>query len=222
MRTNTKNTHGLQKIFLTEKTIFMKKILIFSMFLFISLSFYAQNITLTSGSLDPLKGEKVIKFEFTYEEMVVGKLTEQEYVDKKVADYNEKEAGKGDAWRENWIEDRTNRFEPKFLELFDKYMQEVGVASGDEGANYVIVLNTEFTEPGFNVGVVRRNASINMSGKILHIESGDQIASIKIKNASANSFSGMDFDSGFRIQESYAKAGREFAKFLIKKGKIGN
>lgn len=200
----------------------MKKILIFSVFCLLSMSFYAQSITLTSGSLDSLKGEKVIKFEFTYDEMIVGKLTEQEYVDKKVADYNEKEPGRGDVWRNNWVDDRVNRFEPKFLELFDKYMQEVGVISGDEGANYVVVLNTEFTEPGFNVGVARKNASIDMSGKILHIESGDQVATIKIKNSSANSFSGMDFDSGFRIQESYAKAGREFAKFLIKKGKIGN
>lgn len=200
----------------------MKKILTFTTFCLLSMSFYAQSITLTSGSLDPLKGEKVIKFEFTYDEMIVGKLTEQEYVDKKVADYNNKEAGRGDEWRKNWVEDRGNRFEPKFLELFDKYMKDIGVASGDEGANYVIVFNTEFTEPGFNVGVVRRNASIDMSGKILHIESGDHIASIKIKNASANSFSGMDFDTGYRIQESYAKAGREFAKFLIKKGKIGN
>lgn len=199
----------------------MQKILIFSVFFLLSMSFYAQSITLTSGSLDPLKGEKVIKFEFTYDEMVVGKLTEREYVDKKVADYNDKEAGKGDEWRKNWVEDRANRFEPKFLELFNKYMEEVGVVSGSEGANYVVVLNTEFTEPGFNVGVMRKNASIDMSGKILHIESGDQIASIKIKNSSANSFSGFDFDSGFRIQESYAKAGREFAKFLIKKGKIG-
>lgn len=199
----------------------MQKILIFSVFFLLSMSFYAQSITLTSGSLDPLRGEKVIKFEFTYDEMVVGKLTEREYVDKKVADYNDKEAGKGDEWRKNWVEDRANRFEPKFLELFNKYMEEVGVVSGSEGANYVVVLNTEFTEPGFNVGVMRKNASIDMSGKILHIESGDQIASIKIKNSSANSFSGFDFDSGFRIQESYAKAGREFAKFLIKKGKIG-
>ncbi len=200
----------------------MKKILTFAIFCLLSMSFYAQSITLTSGSLDPLKGEKVIKFEFTYEEMTVGKLTEQEYVDKKVADYNNKEAGKGDEWRKNWVEDRENRFEPKFLELFNKYMENVGIVSGDDGANYMIVFNTEFTEPGFNVGVMRKNASIDMSGKILHIESGDQVASIKIKNSSANSFSGFDFDSGFRIQESYAKAGREFAKFLIKKGKIGN
>ena len=99
-------------------------------------------------------------------------------------------------------------------------MAEKKIVSGTEGANYVVVINTDFTEPGFNVGVVRRNASIDLSCKILNIESGEQIASLKIRNASANNFWGTDFDSGYRLQETYAKAGREFAKFLIKKGKL--
>ena len=182
------------------------------------LGIYAQSIVLTSGSLDPLKGEKVIQFEFTYNEMIVGRLTEEEYVLKKVSDYNEKEAGRGDKWRENWFADRKERYEPKFVELFDKHMEKKGITAGTEGANYVIVFNTDFTEPGFNVGVARKNASVDLSGTIVHIETGDQIASVKIKHSSANSFWGADFDSGYRIQESYAKAGREFAKFLVKKG----
>lgn len=198
----------------------MQRLLIIVLFLFAGLLSYAQNIILTSGSLAPLKSEHVLKFEFTYDEMLVGKMTEAEYVDKKVGDYNSKEAGKGDTWKTNWIADRKGRFEPKFVELFDKYMEEKNIASGTEGANYIITINTDFTEPGFNVGVVRRNASVDLSCKIINIATGEQIASVKIRNASANNFWGTDFDSGYRLQESYAKAGREFAKFLVKKGKL--
>lgn len=198
----------------------MQRLLIIVLFLFAGLQSYAQNIILTSGSLTPLKSEHVLKFEFTYDEMLVGKMTEAEYVDKKVGDYNSKEAGKGDTWKTNWIADRKGRFEPKFVELFDKYMEEKNIASGTEGANYIITINTDFTEPGFNVGVVRRNASVDLSCKIINIATGEQIASVKIRNASANNFWGTDFDSGYRLQESYAKAGREFAKFLVKKGKL--
>lgn len=198
----------------------MQRLLIIVLFLFAGLQSYAQNIILTSGSLTPLKSEQVLKFEFTYDEMLVGKMTEAEYVDKKVGDYNSKEAGKGDTWKTNWIADRKGRFEPKFVELFDKYMEEKNIASGTEGANYIITINTDFTEPGFNVGVVRRNASVDLSCKIINIATGEQIASVKIRNASANNFWGTDFDSGYRLQESYAKAGREFAKFLVKKGKL--
>lgn len=198
----------------------MKKLLSLLSLSFLCIEIYAQSIVLTSGSLNDLKGETIIGFEFTYNEMLVGKMTEQEYVLKKVGDYNEKEAGRGDTWQQNWYSDRKERFEPKFIELFNKYMEKVNITAGNEGSKYVIVLNTDFTEPGFNVGVVRRNASIDMSGKIIKKETGEQVATFKIKNASANNFWGTDFDTGYRIQETYGKAGREFAKFLVKKGKL--
>lgn len=181
---------------------------------------FAQSIVLTSGSVDFIKDQKVIDFFFTYEEMLVGKLTEQEYVDKKTSEYNKKEDGKGEQWKAAWYGDRKERFEPKFLELFDKYMNEVGIAAGTEGAKYRIEINTDFTEPGWNVGVMRQNASVDLSCKVKDIETGEQVASIRIRNASANNFWGTDFTSGYRVQETYAKAGRELAKFLIKKAKL--
>lgn len=181
---------------------------------------FAQSIVLTSGSVDFIKDQKVIDFFFTYDEMLVGKLTEQEYVDKKTTEYNKKEDGKGEQWKAAWYGDRKERFEPKFLELFDKYMSEVGIAAGTEGAKYRIEINTDFTEPGWNVGVMRQNASVDLSCKVKDIETGEQVASIRIRNASANNFWGTDFTSGYRVQETYAKAGRELAKFLIKKAKL--
>lgn len=181
---------------------------------------FAQSIVLTSGSVDFIKDQKVIDFFFTYDEMLVGKLTEQEYVDKKTSEYNKKEDGKGEQWKAAWYGDRKERFEPKFLELFDKYMNEVGIAAGTEGAKYRIEINTDFTEPGWNVGVMRQNASVDLSCKVKDIETGEQVASIRIRNASANNFWGTDFTSGYRVQETYAKAGRELAKFLIKKTKL--
>lgn len=181
---------------------------------------FAQSIVLTSGSVDFIKDQKVIDFFFSYEEMLVGKLTEQEYVDKKTSEYNKKEDGKGEEWKAAWYGDRKERFEPKFLELFDKYMNEVGIAAGTDGAKYRIEINTDFTEPGWNVGVMRQNASVDLSCKVKDIETGEQVASIRIRNASANNFWGTDFTSGYRVQETYAKAGRELAKFLIKKAKL--
>lgn len=199
----------------------MKKALVTLSFLFsVFVCSYAQSVVITSGTIDFLKGESVLQFSFSYDEMLVGKLTESEYVNKKVTENNEKEAGKGDEWAKAWVDDRKERFEPKFLELFDKYMEETGIKSGTEGANYVIEVNTDFTEPGWNVGVMRQNASVDLSCKVKKIETGEQVASIKIRNASANNFWGTDFTSGYRIQETYAKAGRELAKFFIKKARL--
>ena len=198
----------------------MKKLVTLLLFGCIATLSYAQSIVMTSGSVDFIKDQKVIQFTFSYDEMLVGKLTEQEYIDKKSSEYNNKEAGKGDEWKAAWFNDRKERFEPKFLELFDKYMSEVGIAVNTEGAQYRIEINTDFTEPGWNVGVMRQNASVDLSCKVKNIETGEQVASIKIRNASANNFWGTDFTSGYRVQETYAKAGRELAKFFIKKAKL--
>ena len=53
------------------------------------------------------------------------------------------------------------------MELFDKYMSEVGITAGTEGAQYRIEINTDFTEPGWNVGVMRQNASVDTIAFIL-------------------------------------------------------
>ncbi len=68
--------------------------------------------------------------EYDYSEFGVGKfVTEQEYLDKKSAEYNAKEAGKGDAWKKAWVEDRKYRYEPKFEELFNKGMEDKGITA---------------------------------------------------------------------------------------------
>lgn len=197
----------------------MKKIFTILILCFASVTLSAQSIVLVSGNIDFLQKERALKFEFTYENMLVGKMTEAEYVDKKVGDYNTKESGKGDLWRKAWVKDREERFQPKFIELFTKYMEENKTPVTTDGTNYKIHVNTTFTEPGFNVGVVRRNASVDLQCKITD-NTGKTIALINIRDASANNFWGADFDSGYRLQESYAKAGRELAKFMIKKAKI--
>jgi len=186
-----------------------------------SLSLSAQSITVTSGSLDFIKGEKVLETSYTYNDMLVGRMTEKEYVDKKVSEYNAKEEGRGDSWRESWIRDRERRFEPIFEELFNKHMEGTGiVVRKNQGATYRLEINTDFTEPGFNVGVVRKNATIDLTCSVFNMETGEHVAAIKIRNSSANSFMGTDFDAGYRIQECYAKAGRELAKFIRKKAKL--
>ncbi len=203
----------------------MKKILLFSLFCLISATLSAQKIRVTQGSLAAIADVKEVGAVFTYDNMQVGKLREADYIERKVADYNKKEAGRGDTWRENWTNDRKTRFEPKFHELFAKYMMDESQGGGftlvdGAEAKYVFNINTDFTEPGFNVGVMRQNAAISLSIDVVDSETGEKIARILVENSSANSFTGMDFDTGYRIQECYAKAGRELAKFLIKNLKL--
>lgn len=195
-----------------------KTILIACISMLFSAPLFAQKIKLNSGNLDFLKGVEVLNVEYDYDNMGVGKYDkEADYVADKVSDYNAKEPGRGDSWKQSWVADREERFEPKFEELINKFLEKNNVSvGGHPDANYTLVLKTTFTEPGFNVGVARKNASINCEAVFISTDNGEELATITIMNSPGRGGMGYDFDSGFRIQEAYAKAGKELGRFLSK------
>jgi hypothetical protein len=144
----------------------------------------------------------------------VGKFNdEKEYIDKKKEEYNKKEAGKGDTWAVAWVDDRETRYEPQFNELFEKTSQMTITPK----AKYTLIYKTTFTEPGFNVGVMRKNATID--GEAWIVETADKnkvIAKIAVTKAPGRMFGGFDFDTGERISEAYAMAGRALARLIVK------
>jgi hypothetical protein len=173
---------------------------------------YSQKVKLVKGNLAALKSEASLNVEFTYDNMTVGdELSEKEYVEKKKRDYNEKEQGRGDKWEQAWLADRTNRFEPNFIELFLKHsLKKVSADS-----KYTLIFHTTRTEPGFNVGVARKAARID--AEVLIVESANRsniIARLIVDNAPGRGAMGYDFDSGFRIEEAYAKSGKEVGKLI--------
>lgn len=178
---------------------------------------HAQRIKLTDGNLSALKNEKNIKVEFTYDNMKVGKFDkEEDYVRTKKEEYNKKEPGRGDSWAKSWVDDRAYRFEPKFNELFEKYSD----LSNKKDAKYTLILHTSFTEPGFNVGVWKKNAEINTDAWI--VETADHnkvIAKISMDRVPGRSFWGGDYDTGARIAECYADGGKALGKFIKDKSR---
>ena len=193
----------------------MKSIKPFTLFLFLaffSMTAVAQRIKISDGNLGGLKNENKINIEFKYDDMKVGKFEkEADYVSDKVADLNKKEAGRGDSWSKAWVNDRVEHFEPKFKELFTKSSD----MTVDPSAKYTLIFNTTFTEPGFNVGVWRKNAEIN--GEAWIVETADKskpVAKISLQKALGRTFGGYDFDTGVRIAEAYADAGKALGKFV--------
>ena len=63
-------------------------------------------VQLTSGQLDSLKNAKIVNIEFKNDTTKVGKMTENDYINLKVKELNEKESGKGDEWLVNWHKKR--------------------------------------------------------------------------------------------------------------------
>ena len=187
----------------------MKKVYLFiGAIVLLSLSVQAQKIKIQSGDFDFLKGETVVNLKYDYSDMAVGKFDrEEDYVQKKVDDYNKKYpgTGRGEQWKEAWEGDRESRFEPKF-------------AKDRTDAAYTLILKTVFTEPGFNVYVTKKPALINVEAIFVETANPENVLGVITSDKNpGRTFGDADFDTGIRIAEAYAKCGKELGAFLVKK-----
>jgi len=194
----------------------MKNVL-FIMLLSLSMAGYSQKIKLVEGDLSALKGQKAVKTEFTYDNMSVGKFPkEADYIAQKKSDFDKKEPGRGDKWEETWISDRQERFEPQFRELFSKYAE---ISTVGDDSPYTLIFKTVKTEPGWNIGITRAPAYIDAEVWIVESKNPDKVlAKITITKAPGRDAMGYDYETGARLQEAYAKSGKELGAFM--KGKL--
>lgn len=196
----------------------MKKILLFLLVSsFISLNTFAQTHA-KKGKYGFLKNEKMLNLAFEYDNMNVGKkMTEDEYVAKKVKEYNEDEAGRGEKWKASWFDSREERYEPKFEELINKSLQKTDLkAAKDTDAKYTLIVKSVFTEPGFNVGVARRPAYVDYEMTFVETATQEVVASYSLLKIPGSQVMGFDFDAGSRIAESYAKSGKMMGAYISK------
>lgn len=185
----------------------------------LSLAGYAQKLRVVQGDLSVLKGQSSVKTEFTYDNMTVTtkNVPEAEFVATKKDEYNKKEAGRGDKFSQSWVDDRANRFEPQFRELFAKHS---GMTTADDNAKYTLIFHTTHTETGYNIGISKRPAYID--GEAFLVETADKskvVAKLTIDNVPGSQFGGYDYDTGTRLAECYAKAGKDIGKLVGKSKK---
>jgi hypothetical protein len=127
-----------------------------------------------------------------------------------VAEFNQKEAGRGDNWKESWLRDREARFQPKFEELMGKN----GIKK-NANAKYTLTIKTTMLEPGFSVPMVM-TVPAGLDCKVILSEGGKELGVMSITGSPGNAFGGAAWDTGIRLQETYAKAGKELAKWIPK------
>ncbi|MEP7170514.1 MAG: hypothetical protein ABI855_14185 [Bacteroidota bacterium] len=173
-------------------------------------------VKLKSGSLGVLKSEKVLKVQYDYTNMKVGKdLTEEQYVNEKVTDGNAKSAGKGDAWKASWTNSRSDRYHPKFEELFNKVAEGRTISQKADDAKYTLIVKSVYTEPGFNIGIMKKAAYVDFIFQVVETANpATVVAEMQLDNVPGSQMMGADYDAGSRIAESYAKAGKMLGKFF--------
>jgi len=188
-----------------RKRLFTGTLLLF----FIAFGMQAQKITITSGSLDALKGQKNFQVKYDYSNMAVGKYDkEAEYVDLKTAEGNAAEPGKGDNWKKEWYDKRTKSYEPMFEELFNKGGEKSGLNCSKEAkdAEYIMDIHTTFTDVGYFIGVSSKPSYINTEISFIKASSGEKVAVL-----SAEKCPGVG-----GIHQAYAKLGKTLAPYLDK------
>ncbi|MBF4471251.1 hypothetical protein [Flavobacterium sp. HJJ] len=195
----------------------MKKI-VFAL-LFVSSIMTAQDMDVVKGDFKNLKGITEYNLTFDYSNLKVDKFdTEEAFLLDKMKKREEK--GTDDDFKKSWFADRENRYEPKFIESFNKRFDkgEVKVGKDLTTAKYTMNVKTSWIYPGYNVGVMRQNAKIDVIITIFETANPSNVlASIQYEKVPGNGAMGYDYNSGYRISESYAKLAKEIATHIKKK-----
>jgi len=159
-----------------------------------------------------LQGVKTINVKFDYSKTAVGKFsTQEEYIAKKEAD------GKAD-FRAKWESNKTKVFIPKFELLINQYTKDKAIQVGSkiEDADLNMVIYVTHMEPGWNIGISRRDAMINLEIEIFKKGETEPVVVYGMNNVPGYGAAGFDFDAGYRLGQCFAKAGKELGAFFSK------
>lgn len=173
----------------------------------------AQRYNIISGNLSNLKGITQYNVVFDYSGVAVqGFESEAAYLKDKVAKRQAVE-GKAEEFERNWFENRNNKYEPKFIESFNKRFEngEITVGRNPE-AKYTMTVKTTWIYPGYNAVAAVEPAKI--SALITITENGNpenQLVAVEFNKTIGLEHRMLEFDQGVWIAGAYEKLARNIA-----------
>lgn len=170
-----------------------------------------------TGDLTALKGQSEVNVEFVYaDDMVVGKKSEAQYIEESMADREAKTPGDGERWLEGWTGAREKHYHPNFINLLNKTVS--GPTFG-KFPNASLTLRFVITriEPGFHVGVMKKDSEIDGVAYLTETESEKVLGEVSITRAPGRTYGGADFAVEQRVKESFAVSGKRLGAWFNKK-----
>ena len=184
----------------------MKKIII-SLFLLIVSIASAQRYKVLSGDLKNIKGISEYNLTFDYlDQKVQGFETEEAYLKEKTDKRKDKD-GAADQFKKDWYEDRENKYEPKFIEYFNKRFEK-GEIKVDKNLStkYTMDIKTTWIYPGYNVVAGAEPAKISAIITIKETSNPSNILiAIEFDKSIGLEQGQFDFDQGYRIAGAYER-----------------
>jgi hypothetical protein len=175
-------------------------------------------IEILSGNPKYFKNDNSYHIQFDYSNLKVDEYSdEQTYIEYMKDDAEKRKKGSSDKWVEKWYSDRTNVFQPKFIELFNKFSgNKIKVDTVFKNQKYVLNLHTRFLAIGFNKNFTKSPTYINVIVTISELNSSEKPLIISMENIIGDEVFSSYSDDYRRIEESYAKCGKELAKYMCK------
>ncbi len=198
----------------------MKRVFMLLVMGAIMFSARAQKVKLVDGDLAFLKGQKVLKLEFTYDKnMKIGKMKADDYVNKKVSEKNKKKAGAGDDWLKKYRADLDTAFPRYFEHMFNMWKKKIATVDVEANdAQYIMVVNTTFIEPGYNVGISSKRPVANMEVTLVSKDDpGKELAKFTVTKSPGNSMFGSGFTFKDRVGGCYENAANAMASYFVRK-----
>ncbi len=198
----------------------MKKITAIALLIF-TVNSYSQKLKIKQGNFNFIKGQTEINVEFIYDNMTLLKknLSEEQYVSEHAAELEEK--GKNPKiWKKKWADAPEYIWQPKFIELMNRYFKEdYGIAFEENlnSAKYTLIVETVWLYPGWDAGVMKQPAKVTTLLKFVETANRSNVlAEVTSANAPGDQW-GSSFSNEDRLGEGYAKTGKSFAKLIRKK-----
>lgn len=196
----------------------MKKYLFYLIFL-VTITTFSQKIEIIEGDIKNLKNIGQFNLEFDYSNIeVVNFESEEEFLKVKAALREEKEKGKGEAFKNKWFEDRNKYYHPKFIESFNKRFrkEKVKVFEVNEVAKYIMKIHTTKIYPGYNVGVWHEK-SVLEAEIIVYAKNEPNKILFRGKYKNVGGFKSMQAET--RISGCYARLAKNIAFYIQNKAK---
>lgn len=176
-----------------------------------------QEIEIIKGNPKLFKIAKSFHIQFDYSNMVVGGYeNEAAYIAymREDAELRKKSA---DDWEQKWFNDRKTVFEPKFLQVFHKYAgTKIELDPKAREQKFTLILHTQFIEIGFNRNFQKSPTYINIMATLSDENNKEEPLVISMKYLIGNEVMSSYSPDFKRIEEAFAKCGKELAKYLRK------
>lgn len=192
----------------------MKTYFLFIFLFWVGVTFSQQKIL--EGNFKNLKGISADTVTFDYSDLQVhGFDSEEEYLKEKMEKRAHKE-GEAEKFKTDWYADRSAKYEPKFIDYFNKRFDKGEIKLVKDGnAKHTLNVKTTWIYPGYNVVAGTEPAKISAIITISETENPTQIL-LKVEyTRSIGLEEGMfDFDQGYRIAGAYEKLAKNMVMQL--------